>query len=125
VTDPAFQQVKTNILTGAPLLGSHIVEDVGITAILNAAPNDHHVFCLSKVSQPGGRAAIILLAKLYGTAQSMTLASNVPEPHLPLPVFFLVDFLNHEVKQRSLGEYAEYMVEVGITKAQARYGSSG
>ncbi|VVN12423.1 hypothetical protein PS634_03878 [Pseudomonas fluorescens] len=124
VTDPGFRQVKDSILTGTPRLGGHTVEDSAITTILNAAPDNHHVLFLSKVNQPGGRAAIVLIAKLYGAAQSMTLALDVPEPHLPLPVFFLVDYLNHEVKQRSLFEYAEFLVEMGIAKEQARYGSS-
>lgn len=124
VTDPGFRQVKDSILTGTPRLGGHTVEDEAITTILNAASDNHHVLFLSKVSQPGGRAAIVFIAKLYGAAQSMTLALDVPEPHLPLPVFFLVDYLNHEVKQRSLFEYAEFLVEMGIAKEQARYGSS-
>lgn len=124
VSDPGFRPVKESILTGFPRLGGHIVEDAPITEMLNAAPDNHHVFFLTQVSRPGGRAAIIMIAKLYGVAQSMPLALDVPEPHLPLPVFFLVDYLNNEVKQRSLVEYAESLVEMGITKEQARYGSS-
>lgn len=120
VTDPGFRQVKGSILTGSPRLGGHIVEDATITAILNAAPDNHHVFFLSKVNQPGGRAAIIMIAKLYGATQSISLALDAPVPHLPLPVFFLVDYVNHEVTQRSLVEYAEYLVEMDVTKEQAR-----
>ncbi|KAB0483860.1 hypothetical protein SAMN04490202_0873 [Pseudomonas reinekei] len=124
VTDTRFRSVKDSILTGVPRLGSQIVKNAAITTMLNAAPDNHHVFFLSTVSQPGGRLAIILTAKLYGVAHFMPLALDVPKPHQPLPVYFLVDYLNHEVKQRSLVEYIEYLVEMDITKAQARYGSS-
>jgi len=95
-----------------------------VKAMLDAAPDHHHVIFLSIVSQPGGRAAIILVAKLYGVAHIIGLARDVPEPHLPFPVFFLVDYFNHKVKQQSLIEYSECLAEMGLTKAEARYGST-
>lgn len=124
VSDLGFRQIKDSILTGTPRLSADIVEDASIKAILNAAPDNHHVFVLTKVNQPGGRAAITVTATLYGATQQLRLALDVPEPHLPLPVFYLVDYLNHEVKQRSLMEYSEYLAEMGIGKVQARYGST-
>lgn len=124
VADFGFRKVKDGILTGKPSVGGQIVEDVSMKAMLDAAPNNHHVIFLSKVSQSGGRAAIILVAKLYGMAHVMCLARDVPEPHLPLPVFFLVDYVNHKVKQQSLIEYSECLAEMGITKAGAHYGST-
>lgn len=124
VTDPGFQQVKDSILTGTPRLSAGIIEDASIQSILDAAPENHHVFCLSKASQPGGRATIKMIAKLYGAAQNMVLALDVPEPNLPLPVFFLVDYLNHKVKQWSLYDYSEHLVKTGMSEAQARHGST-
>lgn len=112
VTDSKFRGIKESILTGTPRLGSQIVENAAMKAMLDAAPQDHHVFLLSSVSQPGRRLAIVLIAKLYGVAIFMPLALDVPEPHLPLPVYFLVDYLNHEVQQRSIAEYTEYMTRV-------------
>ncbi|KPB99782.1 HNH endonuclease domain protein [Pseudomonas amygdali pv. lachrymans] len=53
VTDPGFQQVKDSILTGTPRLSAGIIEDASIQSILDAAPENHHVFCLSKASQEG------------------------------------------------------------------------
>ncbi|WP_442513934.1 hypothetical protein [Pseudomonas promysalinigenes] len=124
VTDPGLQQVKDSILTGTPRLSADIIEDASIQSILDAAPENHHVFCLSKASQPGERASITVIAKLYGAAQSLVLATDVPEPHLPLPVFFLVDYLNHKVKQWSLHDYSEHLVKTVMNEAQARYGST-
>lgn len=124
MADFGFRKVKDGVLTGTPSVGGQIVEDVSMKAMLDAAPNNHHVIFLSKVSQSGGRAAIILVAKLYGVAHIMCLARDVPEPHLPLPVFFLVDYVNHKVKQQSLIEYSECLAEMGIKKAGAHYGST-
>jgi isopentenyl diphosphate isomerase/L-lactate dehydrogenase-like FMN-dependent dehydrogenase len=61
VTDFGFRKVKDGILTGKPSVGGQIVEDVSMKAMLDAAPNNHHVIFLSKVSQSRGRAAIILV----------------------------------------------------------------
>ncbi|KPC48224.1 HNH endonuclease domain protein [Pseudomonas amygdali pv. morsprunorum] len=122
VTDPGFRQIKDSILTGKPSVHSDVVEDDAIKAMLDGAPDNHHVFLLFQLSQPGDRAAIIMVVKLYGAAYFTRLAWDVPKPHLPLPVFFLVDYLNHKVEQRSLVEYSEYLVEKGVTNAQARYG---
>jgi hypothetical protein len=33
-------------------------------------------------------------------------------------------YFNHKVKQQSLIEYSECLAEMGITKAEARYGST-
>ncbi|KKY56829.1 hypothetical protein ACDH60_24735 [Pseudomonas ficuserectae] len=65
-----------------------------------------------------------MIAKLYGAAQNMVLALDVPEPNLPLPVFFLVDYLNHKVKQWSLYGYSEHLVKTGMSEAQARHGAT-
>ncbi|NWA10436.1 hypothetical protein [Pseudomonas gingeri] len=124
VADFGFRKIKDGILTGTPPVDGQIFEDVAVKAMLDAAPDHHHVIFLSIVSQPGGRAAIILVAKLYGVAHIICLARDVPEPHLPFPVFFLVDYFNHKVKQQSLIEYSECLAEMGITKAEARYGST-
>lgn len=114
VSNPRFQGVKDSILKGVPRLDSHLVEDDTMHAILSAAPKDHHVLLLSCVSQPTGRLAIVLTAKLYGVALCVPLALDVPIPHRALPVFFLVDYLNHEVKEQSLVEFAEYLCGVGM-----------
>ncbi|WP_028617415.1 hypothetical protein [Pseudomonas canadensis] len=124
VADPSLRQIKEGILTGTPRVHVDIVDDDSLKTMLDAAPDNHHVLILIQVSQPGGRAALILVAKLYGVAHITRLALDAPEPHLPLPVFFLVDYLNHEVKQRSLLEYSEYLAHKGITRMQARYGST-
>jgi hypothetical protein len=120
VTDPCFQHIKDGILTGSPLVNSHVVEDAEMKMMLDAAPYNHHVFLLMQVRQPTKRTAILMVAKLYGAAQAIPLAWDVPEPRLPLPVFFLVDYLNHEVKQRTLAEYSQYLTDAPITKTQTR-----
>lgn len=114
VSDPRFQGVKSSILKGTPRLVSHLVENDAMNAILSAAPKDHHVFVLSCAEQQDGRLAIVLTAKLYGVSFGMPLAVDVPKPHKAFPVFFLVDYLNHEVKEQSLVEYSEYLCGMGM-----------
>lgn len=114
VSDPRFQGVKDSILKGTPRLKSHLVEDDALNAILSAAPKDHHVLLLSCVSQRTGRLAIVLTAKLYGVALCVPLALDVPIPHRELPVFFLVDYLNHEVREQSLVEYSGHLSGMGM-----------
>lgn len=114
MSDPRFQGVKSSILKGTPRLVSHLVENDAMNAILSAAPKDHHVFVLSCAEQQDGRLAIVLTAKLYGVSFGMPLAVDVPKPHKAFPVFFLVDYLNHEVKEQSLVEYSEYLCGMGI-----------
>lgn len=53
-----------------------------------------------------------MIAHLYGVAQWIRLELNVPEPHLPFPVFFLVDYVNYKVKQQSKAEYAEALPDI-------------
>ncbi|MEA1031572.1 hypothetical protein T3A99_23685 [Pseudomonas sp. N-137] len=112
VTDPGFRHIKTSILTGNPLVTGGLVENNRIKQLLNAAPANHHVFYLNRTRQPEGQVAITMIAHLYGVAQWVRLALNVPEPHLPFPLFFLVDYVNHKVKQQSEAEYAEALPEM-------------
>lgn len=107
VTDPGFRQIKDGILTGTPSVPADLVENDRIKQVLNAAPEHHHVFYLTRTRQPGGRAAITMIAHLYGVPLLIRLTLDAPEPHLPFPVFFLVDYVNHEVKLQSEAEYAE------------------
>lgn len=112
VTDPGFRQIKDSILTGTPHVVSDIVDNARIKAILNAAPANHHVLYLKTTSQAGDRVTISMIAHLYGAPVWICLAWNVPKPHLPFPVFFLVDYINHKVKQQSEAEYAECLPDV-------------
>ena len=88
VADFGFRKVKDGILTGTPSVGGQIVEDVSMKAMLDAAPNNHHVIFLSKVSQSGGRAAIILVAKLYGVAHIMCFGARWPRASSAAPRVF-------------------------------------
>lgn len=111
VNEDGFRSTKDAIVTGSPHLNAIHVEAPEMLAIFDFVPENHHGIMLGSIAVPGGGYTIFMMAKLYGVCLSLSLASDLPLPPKPLPVFFTVDYVNHKVKCSSLAEFSARMIE--------------
>lgn len=118
VRQECFDDIKSCILTGTPLIASrdhhlkHMDAEDTIARILSATPPRHHLCMLTAVQLPDGGIAIGFAIQLYGgvfTSVTLTESAQLPVPNTP--IFLLVDYLNHKLKVLSLGDFVtEYLM---------------
>jgi hypothetical protein len=104
VRHPSFGPIKTSILTGeSPIRTSQFsLEDLApenfLHKLFGAVPEKHHICLLTTVNKPSGDIDLLYMIRLYsGVVKVVELAQNLPI-HINLPVFMLVDYVNHRIK---------------------------
>jgi hypothetical protein len=121
VRNPAFDDIKKSILTGVPELQMIPGDDSGqLKIIFDCLPANHHLFVIAEVYLPSGEYALVMTMKLYGSSGSFVrLGINLPKVPVPMPIFFTADYVKHNVKHWSFGEFHKLLIDYMSARGDA------
>ncbi|NWB25803.1 hypothetical protein [Pseudomonas gingeri] len=109
--DPAFDSIKSSILSGSPLLPMTMRaknSDWASDKMLGTPPEGHHALMLSPAVLSDGTIGISFVAKIYGTDFGIALCQNAKKETLKEPYFILVNYNKHKIKVFKMNDYIKY-----------------
>lgn len=105
IRDPAFNSIKTSILTGNQPVRTDTLPDPMLRQIFELDKRDVHLAMLHPIFF-NGRSTLIFVIRFYGGGlQIFLLAGDISSPISPEPVIYTVHYNQHRIERQLVEDY--------------------